>query len=406
MTWHRHLLLVLVAPLATVGVPLLVAALGQTAGDGPSSDKPAPAATDKAAAQPAGQWLPGDMHSHISPPDAPPRYDHAKSDLEGAIAAAKAGGLKWLVITPHAMDRTNEKTGHMWAADMKKQLTEREAAPDDPLVVLGWERTYAWPGHVTVSFADLGSVCGKPLGTVLQEVARQRGLAIVAHPFDDGVLLGSGNRSWRPWAGDARGSNLDPWLSGLEIRHPTSPAAAATRRWDEWIAAEQRRIIGVGATDDHWGTLYPTTWVWIEGELTPEKLHEALRAGRIVVGSDAAAGSLRVTSHRTGGDGAPPAAGPGDAVQADQAITIRWAGKARVFIDGRLLASRDGPVTHKIEKGSFHWVRLEVGISSYSSPVYVNLPPVKKPEAPPTTRDSTPPETRDRDAETKRPARR
>ena len=378
--------------------------LAMTTAAGADAD-PTAATEKKPAAQP-GRWLPGDMHSHISPPDVPPKYTHAKNDLEGAIRTAREARLAWLVITPHAMDRKNEKTGRLWAADMADQLAKRGTNEGDPLVVLGWERTYQWPGHMTVSFVRLETVCGQPLEKVLQAAHRQGGLTIAAHPFDFLRLLGKADRTWKPWTAGPRGQQFDAWLSGLEIRHPTSPAAVATKHWDGWIGRQRRRIIGVGATDDHWGVLYPTTWVYIEGDLTRESLHAALRNGRVVVGSDASAGSLRVTGDPKGTDAAPAPASvgrPGDAIKADQAIEANWDGKGRLFIDGALVTTGAGPFTHSIEKGSFHWVRLEVGIRSISNPVYVNLPAPTKPEPLKAPTDA-PEETRDVESETARPS--
>lgn len=374
--------------------------------------RPAATGTDAApAAAPAatkddqgGRWLPGDTHSHISPPDVPPAYKHAENDLDGAVASAREAGLAWLIITPHAMDRKNEKTGRLWAEDMAARLAERKAAAGDPLVVLGWERTYNWPGHMTVSFADLKEVCGQPLEKVLEKVREQGGLTIAAHPFSTPNMFVKADRSWRPWAAGPKGRELDPWLSGLEIRHPTSPAAAATKHWDEWIARERRRIVGLGATDDHWGTLYPTTWVYVEGQLTREKLHAALVSGRIVVGDDASAGTLTVTSDRKAPDGKPVVGRVGEAIAADRRITINWMGEAKCFLDGqRMCTSLTGPAACDVEPGSFHWVRLEVGSKSYGNPVYINLPEPKKPE-PMKLGDDQPRATRDVESETRRPS--
>lgn len=354
----------------------------------------------------AGEWLPGDMHSHISPPDVPPNYNHAKNNLEGAIAAAKDGKLKWLVITPHAMDLKDEKSDKLWAVEMNERLAKRQAQPGDPLVVLGWECTLAWPGHMTVSFVDLTKVVGKSVPTILEEVRKEGGLVIVAHPFDLPNILDKGNRSWRPWTAGPRGQELDPWLSGLEVRHPLSPAVLATEQWDNWIAREKRRIVGVGATDDHWGTLYPTTWVNIDGKLTKEKLHEALKNGRIVVGSDASASSLTVTSDRHGPKDLAPSGGPGEAIGADTEVQVSWSGSGgRLFIDGTLQAQAQSPFPHKFAKNTFHWYRLEMGIKSYSNPVYVNLPPEKEPAPVKAAEKNLPAATRDVESEKVPPPR-
>lgn len=396
---HRRIVLIAVAVVAAAAALTLAYAAAQTPAENSKRAGAAPAAAPSAT---SGRWLPGDMHSHISPPDVPPSYNHAANDLEGAIAAAKRAGLAWLVITPHAMDRKDEKGGRLWAEEMADRLAKRAAAKDDPLVVLGWERSYTWPGEMTVSFVDLPKVTGKPTGETVQEIRRQGGLAIAAHPFFLPGVLSGDDKSWKPWTDKTdRGSELDAYLSGLEIRHPVSPAAAATRQWDEWIGRQKRRVIGVGSTDDHWGTLYPTTWVYVEGELTRDKLRAALAAGRIVVGDDASAGSLTVTGDRKAADGKPAVAGIGEAIAAEKKIIIAWAGKGKVFIDGRQLENETSPVSYAFEPGTFHWVRLEVGIKSYSNPVYVNLPPAAAPA--PLKAEAAPKESRDTKEELQRP---
>ena len=336
----------------------------------------------------------------------------AANDLAGAIASAKAAGLKWLIITPHAMDRKDARSGRFWAVEMADRLAKRKSAADEPLVVLGWERTFTWPGHMTISFVDLATMFDQPLAKVLARVREQGGLAIVAHPYQLPTMFIQRNSSWRPWTEGPAGRQFDPWLAGLEIRHPISPAASATKRWDEWIAKEKRRIIGVGATDDHWGTLYATTWVYIDGELTREKLRDALKGGRIVVGESASAGSLAVQSDRTGEDGKPLTGRPGDAVVADEQVTITWQeskenkeNKGRLFVDGKLQKVDGQRIVHKFAKGEFHWYRLEMGIRSYSNPVYVNLPPDKAPPSikPAGSGAEAPEAQRDEESEQERP---
>ncbi|NLX57860.1 MAG: hypothetical protein GXY74_02085 [Phycisphaerae bacterium] len=335
---------------------------------------------------PAGEWLPGDTHSHISPPDVPPKYNHAANNLDGAIAAAKVAGLKWIILTPHAMDRKDETSGRLWCVEMGERLAKRTAAEGDPLVVLGWERTYTWPGHMTVSFVDLEKVVGLPLEKLLAEVRRQKGLAFVAHPYQLPNFLINRNSSWRPWTEGPRGKDLDPWLSGLEVFHPISPALSAAARWDQWIAAERRRLVGVGATDDHWGTLYATTWVWVEGELTRDALRDGLRMGRVCVGSDASAGAFTVTSDRKAPDGNGLVGRIGDTVAADEQVTVTWeADGATLYVDGKPQRVDDKRFVHRFgaeARGSFHWYRLQAGIRSYSNPIYVNLPPQEEPPPP------------------------
>ncbi|MBN2584597.1 MAG: hypothetical protein JXL80_16155 [Planctomycetes bacterium] len=353
----------------------------------------------------AGEWMAGDTHSHISPPDVPPNYNHAASNLGGAIAAAKTAGLKWLIITPHAMDRKDEKSGQLWCVEMERRLAKRTAAEDDPLVVLGWERTFTWPGHMTVSFVDLSKVVNLPLDKLLVEVRRQKGLAIAAHPYQLPNFLLKRNSSWRPWTQGPKGQEFDPWLSGLEIFHPISPAVSAAQRWDQWIAKEQRRIIGVGATDDHWGTLYPTTWARIDGKLTRDALRDALCGGRICIGSNASAGSLTVTSDVKGKDGAATVARIGDAVAADQQVTVAWeADGATLYVDGKPQVVDGKRFVHRFGKDAakaFHWYRLQVGFRSYGNPIYVNLPPQKEPPAPKAAGDAQ--ATRDEESEDRAP---
>jgi hypothetical protein len=258
--------------------------------------------------------------------------------------------------------------------------------------------TMRWPGHMTVSFVDPAKVAPLPLEKVLEATAAERGLAIAAHPFQLPGLLTPYDASWRPWTAGPKGQQFDPWLTGLEIRHPASPAATACEHWDDWIGRERRRIIGVGATDDHWGLLYATTWVFVDGDLTREKLHQALLSGRIVVGSEPSAGSLGATSDRKDDSGKPLAGAVGDDLAADEAVELNWTGKARLFIDGALQQADEAPFSHRFAKGTFHWYRLEVGIKSYGNPIYVNLPAAAKPKPLPSSA-TAPAEARDTEAE-------
>ncbi len=323
----------------------------------------------------AGEWLPGDTHSHISPPDVPPAYDHAKNDLEGAIKAGREAGLKWLIITPHAMHQKDPQTGQPLHEMMARKLRERKPTEGDPLVVLGWEHTRNWPGHMTVSFMDLAQATKLGDYDLFKLARRARGLLIVAHPYQLPSIVDKANRSWKPWTAGPRGQEMDSGLTGLEIRHSASPAETAAAKWDEWIGRQKRRIIGVGATDDHEGVLFATTWVYIDGQLTSQSLHEALLGGRIIAGGSAEAGSFTVTSDLRDEAGNPVVGRIGDAIDADRRITVNWEGEGRLFINGQRGTATRGPVSFTLpEKGSFCWVRLEVGDDSYANPVYVNLP--------------------------------
>lgn len=327
-----------------------------------------------------GQWLPGDTHSHISPPDVPPDYTHAKSDLEGAIAAARKADLKWLIITPHAMHQVDPTTGTPLHQLMSAKLAARKPADGDPLVILGWEHTRNWPGHMTVSFMDLAKATTMKDADLFDLARTSRGLLIAAHPFQLPNLLDHANRSWKPWTAGPRGQEMDQHLSGLEIRHSGSPASTAAAKWDEWIGRQKRRIIGVGATDDHVGVLFPTTWVYIDGKLTAASLHDALLNGRIIAGGNPASGTLTVTSDVKTTDGKPIIGRIGDAIAADKRIIINWQGEGRLYISGQLGVATSGPVAFTLpEPKSFQWIRLEVGDDSYANPIYINLPPDNPP---------------------------
>lgn len=342
----------------------------------------------------AGQWLPGDTHSHISPPDVPPKYDHAKNDLDGAIVAARKAGLKWLIITPHAMHMDDPATGRPLHELMAAKLAARKAADDDPLVILGWERTRKFPGDMTVSFMNLAQATKMNDEQLFDLARRSRGLLIAAHPYFLPTLFDPADRSWKPWTGDdKRGREFDDHLTGLEIRHSGSPAEMAAKKWDQLIARQKRRIIGVGATDDHEGVLFPTTWVYIDGKLTAQSLREALINGRIVAGGNPQAGSLTVTSDIKDDDNKPLTGKIGDDIKAHKRITINWKGEGRLYIDGRRGEATRGPVTFILpEPDSFHWLRLEVGDDSYANPIYINLPAPPEPAAdtPPAAKDAKP----------------
>lgn len=101
----------------------------------------------------------------------------------------------------------------------------------------------------------------------------------------------------------------------------------------------------------------------------------------MVVGGDATAGSLTVSKIEVAAsDTGPLSAGPGEALAAENHVRISWTGSdGRLFIDGKLQTDARSPLDFKFDRGTFHWVRLEMGIRSYSNPVYINLPPEKSP---------------------------
>ncbi len=138
---------------------------------------------------------------------------------------------------------------------------------------------------------------------------------------------------------------------------------------DARIAAERRRYIATGGSDNHRDVLLPTMWVLARAR-TRDALFDALVDGRIVIGGPEAC-SLEART-----DLEPRWRPIGAALRAERRVELRWRGTGTLVVDGARHPAGRGPFLHEIEPGSFHFYRLEAGAGrrSRSCWIYANLP--------------------------------
>jgi hypothetical protein len=344
-------------------------------------------------AAPTPRWLVGDLHVHVSPPDAP---GHSTLTVESAVAEARKRSIDFLVLTPHGVDAS-------FASLVRRTAAPTPAPADVPppraiVVVAGWEFTRETPGHLGVSFVDVASLADvaddKKAATALAKGA----LVVVNHPFfrpvaSDLPLMKklTGDRGWRPFLGE--GEDDRQW-NAIEVWHErsvlvqrlhadradkfpdTQMVSHALRAWDKATREQRRRIVAVGGSDCHGHVPYalvPMPMVSVRVDSADEDgLHRGLLAAHVAFGEKggAAARDLKATS-----DVAGAAASIGDSLAAKSEVRLTWTGKATLVEDGVRVGEFDGGAVRKVEPaGTFHFWRIETAGDAYSNCVYANLP--------------------------------
>jgi hypothetical protein len=410
---------------AALGVAAFAVSWG---GGGPAAadGEPRPGGGPAKPAAPALRWIAGDLHVHVSPPDAP---GHSALTVAQAVAKARELGLDFLVLAPHAADASFPSPEDPAAAPVSGQALEARlaaealAAPPPPgpdpspdangkpgpasrplLVVPGWEYTREWPGHMTLAFFRMEDVATLEGDAKCEKVLAGGGLAVVNHPFFRPVKMApayekllagtklepSGDRRWKPFFGEGkdplRWNAIEVWhersvlVEKLHAAQPdkypdTQMAKAALAAWDRSVTEQRRRIVAVGGSDCH-GKL-PYAFVPMKlcaagvSEFTPEGLRDALVAGRVTFGTDGgtAAADLAATSDVEG-----ERCGVGGALRAKSEVRLTWTGKAMLVEDGVRVGEFEGGAVRKVEPpGSFHVWRIEKPGDAYSNMVHANL---------------------------------
>lgn len=340
--------------------------------------------------------LAGDLHCHVSPPDAPFEADRGPAET---VDLAVAEGLDFAVLTPHVgagffTDPDDRRAVLAARARLRAEIGRRGG---HTTFIVGMEYTDHRFGHVGAAFADLEAV----LADVPVEVAREQparfferfvargGLLVVNHPLvtplDSVISIARADLSWRPFS--ATGpfppeiEAVDRLAQGFEafnltathlrdrylLRDTTRTIVDTLARLDREIVARGRRMTPVGGSDSHSHHLRATTFVWSRGRAEAE-IREAIAEGRVCV-RDPAACSL--TARSPGGAWV----GVGGAVSGD-ALEVRARGKdIEILVDGARRATPASGVAAEIRLagGRCAVVRARVG-PGYSAPIYANCP--------------------------------
>jgi hypothetical protein len=349
------------------------------------------------------QLLAGDMHCHVTPPDAPSDVNRTVADT---IALARDEHLDFVVFTPHLagrffIDPEERAAAAAGQAELLRTLEtlgarHAEATAGETLFIRGFEYTDHRYGHVSASFADLGKVLDEvPLEVARTDPARfferwvaDGGLLSVNHPvvtpLRSSISIARADLSWRPWTSTAP---VPPEISAVHrlafgfeaynlvathlrdaflLHDEEHSIREVLRRIDGEILAKRRRLAPVGGSDSHTGFLRAAVFVLAERR-TEASIREALVRGRTCVRSPEAC-SLEVRA--PGGAWASV----GGVVQGDREVEVRAQGGAvTVYRDGTEVASPAPGVTAHVPvvAGQCSVVRARVG-NGYSAPVYVN----------------------------------
>jgi hypothetical protein len=364
----------------------------------------------------APRWLVGDVHVHVSPPDA---AGHSSYTVASAIRKARDLELDFVILAPHDADQSfgpSEETGGvpLFGQELVEKLARETLAAPAPaggtarpiLVVPGWEFTRPFPGHQTLAFFAMQDVSRAEGDLKPEKVIAKGGLAIVNHPYFRPVkmeplfqrLLGSarvewaGDWRWKPFFGDG----VDPlqW-NAIEVWHERSSlvqkahAQAADRypdtqmvrdalgAWDRATRTQRRRIVGVGGSDCHGKIPYAVVPMKVTSVAVASFDLEALRkgfvGGHVAFGAD---GGASVRDFAATSDVAGECASIGDALRARAEVRLTWSGKAVLYEDGARVGEIEGGCVRKVEPAeSFHAWRIEKPEhDAYSNMIYANLP--------------------------------
>src|SRR5262249_8310331 len=146
----------------------------------------------------------------------------------------------------------------------------------------------------------------------------------------------------------------------------SSGEARALAEADRLARGARRHLVLVGGSDNHWKMILPTTWVFAK-EDSEQGILAGLRAGATCVGGPEA-GSLRA---RGGLDPEGTWVGIGGTISAERKVSLRFTGKARVFVDGVDRGVFDGGFSSQADP-SPHTYRIVAG-ESRSGFIYANF---------------------------------
>jgi hypothetical protein len=331
---------------------------------------PPPVVATHAPSPSAPSWLVGDLHMHVSPPDD---ADDVRLGVDEIATRAVSGGLDFVILTPHLSQGA-------WADDGRRRrflsrwtkMAGRARTHTDVTLIPGAELSVPRVGHFGLSGVDFSSLSGRD---VLAAADRAGAFVVVNHPFAvptrlPGIRASHWDMSYKPWSrADERVDPLDGaeiWNVPLSLANIVSQpggqsAEAHTLAAADAFARQHRRPVTlVGGSDNHSIFVLPTTWV--RAERNEASILAALAAGATCVGG-ADAGDLEAR-----GDG--EWVGIGGHLRGAR-VELRFAGQARVFVDGEDRGEHVGGFSHAGDTAP-HTYRIVKG-PSRSGFVYANL---------------------------------
>ncbi len=350
-------------------------------------------------------WVVGDMHVHVSPPDAP---GHSTLSVAKAIRVAQRNALDFVVMTPHDANRVlsadewggdRALSGQDAVSELASQFAGKSVKPPRrPLVVSGWEWTRDVPGHLGIAFVDVAGLDGVKPHARARRAMEEGALVVVNHPFFGPVeselpvmKMVKTDRRWRPFAGLGEDDGLwnaievwhdrSVWVEKMHVKlaekYPaTQMVRSALKAWDAATLTGRRRITAVGGSDAHGKLPYtiapmPVVSVYVD-ELTEESLRRGLLAARVTFG---AGGGVAARDFTATSDVEGERARIGDSLRAKKTVALAWTGKARLVENGADVGEFDGGAARSLwAPGAFAFWRIEKSGDAYSNMIYANLP--------------------------------
>ncbi len=340
------------------------------------------------------RWVGGDLHEHVCPPDL---KGEVTATFTGCIAAAKEGGVEFLVFTPHLRgewwrDGARARAAVQGLAELASrcQTTEICAIP-------GFEDTEN-TGHLGVAFVDSAvldaildeAMREKTRGPFIARLVEKGALVTINHPLAGGdrkaklAEFGS-DLSWKAWTkgtANADTKAIEEAASCVEVFNAAAvfgEAALRVKEEDRLInktftkidalaLATGKKYAPVGGSDNHAFWLLPTTWVRVpvrKGPPLASEVRDALAMGRTCAGGPEA-GSLEARTP------ASAWAKIGDELSVDgENVSVRFEGQGELFLDGRSLGVVEGSTRIAPSRGARHLLRL-VRKGSYSGYIYID----------------------------------
>jgi hypothetical protein len=263
------------------------------------------------------QILAGDLHCHVTPPDAP---FHVSRTISETMTLAREENLDFVVLSPHIRARFFlDPDARQFTMDALAQLENdvTKAQNENILFLVGFEYTDFEYGHIGAAFGNLHEVLAnlsieqaeQNPGRFFESYVANGGLLFINHPLvtplDSSMPMAKADLSWRmftdtgPYPSEIMAANrlalgFEAFnLTVFELRDrfllsdPHITLRRTLGRLDQEIISQRRHMIPVGGSDSHSDHLRATTFVLAERK-SPNAIREALQAGRVCVRDPAA----------------------------------------------------------------------------------------------------------------------
>jgi len=342
------------------------------------------------------QILAGDLHCHVTPPDAP---FHVSRTISETVTLAREESLDFVVLSPHIRARFFlDAEARQYTIDALSQLESEvtKAAKENILFLIGFEYTDFEYGHVGAAFGNLSEVLAnlsieqsaQNPDAFFESYVAHGGLLFINHPLvtplDSSMPMAKADLSWRmftergPYPSEIVAANRLALgfevfnLTVFELRDrfllsdPHITLRRTLTRLDQEIISQQRHLIPVGGSDSHSDHLRAATFVLAERK-SPQAIREALLAGRVCV-RDPAACSFE--AREPGGNWKPVGSSFSNVAE----LEIRAQGSdVEFFVDGSIVYQGSARKTMRVRVPKNRCALLRARIDEgYSAPMYAN----------------------------------